>query len=398
MRVLAYVDGCVPRAKSQGRSWIGTLDARAGASRRLLLDYTEQTIHPSKCLSSSPPQFDPFLLRTTTMSSAHRPTWTPAQGKGDNRHVTRVTGVRELPSQTTLKYRQAQGDQGVPPSNDFGEETREQLKARLARAEKDARNKKRKAQGLEPEPESASEEEEAEDEEVEEPEFKKPRTIEREFETSLKGKSRAAESETQPLDQGDESDAVEVDEDDEEDDEEIEARARAILKAQGGNEDGSEEEDESSGSEDEDDDDEDETAQLMKELEKIKAERAAAAAQKAREEEETKEKREEEIAKGNPLLNDGIKDKEAFTDDGSSSVASFGVKRRWDDGECALLPVPQGLVCQLIQSISHLQMSSSRISLLGRRPTTRTLSTTSRGPPSTRNFSTAISSRVAAPL
>jgi protein CWC15 len=267
-----------------------------------------------------------------------------------------------LPSQTTLKYRQAQGDQIVPPSNDFGEETREQLKARLARAEKDARNKKRKAQGLEPEPESASEEE-VEEEELEEPEFKKPRTIERTDETSAKGKSRASESEVQDVDEGDESDAVDVDEDDEEDDEEIEARARAILKAQGGDGVGSEDEDEdaSSGSEDDDDDDEDETAQLMKELEKIKAERAAAAAQKAREEEEAKEKREEEIAKGNPLLNDGIKDKEAFTDDGSSSVASFGVKRRWDDGEFAFPVVPQRISAHMLSSSlayrCHLQES-----------------------------------------
>jgi len=77
--------------------------------------------------------------------------------------------------------------------------------------------------------------------------------------------------------------------------------------------DGSSEED----SEDSDDDDEeDETAELMRELEKIKRERAE---QRAREEAEKAAKEDEErefdIARGNPLMN----------------PADFNVKRRWDD-------------------------------------------------------------------
>ena len=71
-----------------------------------------------------------------------------------------------------------------------------------------------------------------------------------------------------------------------------------------------------SDSSEEDSDDEDETAELMRELEKIKKERAE---QKAREDAETaakqQEDREEHIALGNPLLNS----------------KSFNVKRRWDD-------------------------------------------------------------------
>lgn len=67
-----------------------------------------------------------------------------------------------------------------------------------------------------------------------------------------------------------------------------------------------------------DEDEEDETAELMRELEKIKRERAEA---KAREEAEKAAKeqdaREEEIAYGNPLLNPQKQD--------------FGIKRRWDD-------------------------------------------------------------------
>lgn len=66
----------------------------------------------------------------------------------------------------------------------------------------------------------------------------------------------------------------------------------------------------------EEDDDEDEEAELMRELAKIKAERAAA--KKAEEEAQAakeQEKREMEIAVGNPLLN----------------KQDFGIKRRWDD-------------------------------------------------------------------
>ncbi|OJD23883.1 pre-mRNA-splicing factor cwc15 [Blastomyces percursus] len=73
---------------------------------------------------------------------------------------------------------------------------------------------------------------------------------------------------------------------------------------------------ESDSSEDDSDDDEDETAELMRELEKIKKERAE---QKAKEEQEREaqeqEKREVDIARGNPLLN----------------PQDFNVKRRWDD-------------------------------------------------------------------
>lgn len=73
---------------------------------------------------------------------------------------------------------------------------------------------------------------------------------------------------------------------------------------------------ESSDEEEDDDDEEDETAELMRELEKIKRERAE---QKAKEEAEKaaqeQEEREYEIARGNPLLN----------------PKDFNVKRRWDD-------------------------------------------------------------------
>lgn len=93
-----------------------------------------------------------------------------------------------------------------------------------------------------------------------------------------------------------------------------EAKRRKILEeTREIDADDSDEEDDSS---EEDDDEEDEQAELMRELEKIKRERAEA---KAKEEAEKaareEEAREEEIAYGNPLLN----------------PKAFNVKRRWDD-------------------------------------------------------------------
>lgn len=78
----------------------------------------------------------------------------------------------------------------------------------------------------------------------------------------------------------------------------------------------------------------------MRELEKIKAEKAAAAAKKAEEEERERERREEEIAMGNPLLNDGAgpsgggrgrSPSAMSTSTSATGQPSFGVKRRWDD-------------------------------------------------------------------
>jgi len=78
------------------------------------------------------------------------------------------------------------------------------------------------------------------------------------------------------------------------------------------------------GGDDDDDEEEDEEAELMRELAKIKAERAAA---KQKEEDEAarkaEEQREVDIARGNPLL-----DPMRGRDEGAGT---FGVKRRWDD-------------------------------------------------------------------
>jgi len=87
----------------------------------------------------------------------------------------------------------------------------------------------------------------------------------------------------------------------------------------------------------EDDEDEDDTAELFRELEKIKRERAA---EKARAEEAeaavTESEREARIATANPLLNLAAA---LGTAPGINTTApgTFSVKRRWDDGALHLL-------------------------------------------------------------
>ena len=135
---------------------------------------------------------------------------------------------------------------------------------------------------------------------------------------------------TPPTDLKGKGKAIDDDSDDDSDDETPEAKRRKILlesrdldadsdgEGGGGGDSGSdaEEDDDDSDSDEDDDDDEEETAQLMRELDKIKRERAD---QRDKEERERaaveEEKREVDIARGNPLLNPD----------------AFAVKRRWDD-------------------------------------------------------------------
>ncbi|KAK6518031.1 complexed with cef1p [Arthrobotrys conoides] len=117
-----------------------------------------------------------------------------------------------------------------------------------------------------------------------------------------------------------------IDNDENEDEETPEAKRRRILEEsrdldadsdgsdKGSNKDSDDDSD--SGSDDSDEDSEDETAELMRELEKIKKERAAAKEKEEKEKAEEEEaQREIDIARGNPLLN----------------TKAFNVKRRWDD-------------------------------------------------------------------
>jgi protein CWC15 len=90
------------------------------------------------------------------------------------------------------------------------------------------------------------------------------------------------------------------------------------------------------GDDDEDDDEEDETAELFRELEKIKRERAAEKERVEQAENAVSEaEREAQIATANPLLNlaaalgnaPGIN---------TTAPGTFAVKRRWDDGAFTL--------------------------------------------------------------
>ncbi|KAL9058912.1 MAG: hypothetical protein Q9162_001468 [Coniocarpon cinnabarinum] len=79
------------------------------------------------------------------------------------------------------------------------------------------------------------------------------------------------------------------------------------------------------------DEDEDDEAALRRELEKIKSERLAQR-QKAEEAKAAKdrEEREYDIARGNPLLNEGAEEDEDMAGI-QRGRRDFGVKRRWDD-------------------------------------------------------------------
>lgn len=192
------------------------------------------------------------------MTTAHRPTFDPARGKEAQRGP--AYHQRLQPAHTQLKVRQP----GQGGAAGLGERD---LRAQLLAAEAAHFAKK---------------------------EGKQPQTT-----SAGAGSKRAIEQSR---------DAEELGQEDEE------AKRRRILEET--REIDKDDSDEDSDSSSEDDDDEDETAELMRELDKIKRERAEA---KAREEAEKaaieQDAREEEIAYGNPLLH----------------PKGFNMNRRWDD-------------------------------------------------------------------
>ncbi|KAF8309079.1 Cwf15/Cwc15 cell cycle control protein [Clavulina sp. PMI_390] len=229
------------------------------------------------------------------MSTAHRPTWDPAQAR-DVKGGSRQYSTRDMASQTKLKFRQA-------GQTSTAEVKRRDLRAELLQAEQEAKDRKRKAEGLpalEPEPSSLAV------------------TAGDGDEDSNKRRKLLQE-------------VIELDKDDSDDEDEDSGRA-AQQKASGA---GDENDDANDDAEDDDDDsddsdEEDDTAELLRELEKIKRERAE---EKARQEQaaeaQTAEEREAEIASGNPLLNLAAALGKAPT---SANVGgSFAVKKRWDD-------------------------------------------------------------------
>ncbi|KAI5987684.1 Pre-mRNA-splicing factor Cwf15/Cwc15 [Pisolithus albus] len=226
------------------------------------------------------------------MSTAHRPTWDPAQAK-DVKGGSRQYSVRDMAAHTKLKFRQ-------PGQTSVGEVSRRDLRAELIAAEEEARNRKRKAEGKPPlsavTDGNGGGGQGGEDEEA--------------------NKRRKMLQEALELDK-DEDDEEEGDDDNKSDN-------GASKKANG---DDAMEESEEDESEEEDDD----TDELLRELEKIKRERAEEKARQEREESAAKAAvREAEIATSNPLLNlaaalgqsPGVN---------TTVPGTFSVKRRWDD-------------------------------------------------------------------
>lgn len=211
------------------------------------------------------------------MTTAHRPTFDPARGKDAQRGE--AYHQRLQPAYKTLKFRQA--TQGTP-----NEQARRDLRAELLRKER--------KHVAEKEGRTYTEEDAIA--------TKEPLAIEAAEETP----SNKRKHEQEASGEG----AVTT-----EDDEDYEAKKQRVLEA---TRDIDADSSSSSSEEDSDEDEEeDEQAELMRELAKIKAERAEAAAKEAAEKaKKEEEQREKDIALGNPLLN---------------TSQDYGVRRRWDD-------------------------------------------------------------------
>ncbi|KAJ2064548.1 complexed with cef1p [Coemansia sp. S146] len=189
------------------------------------------------------------------MTTAARPTFDPAKGKAPN-ELTFMTSAKDLPSHTRLKTRK-------PGQGTREEYTIEDLKRELAEAEQ--------------------------------AHFRAKRSSDEEGGLAEESRAQLEDAKTRYIEMAQRLDAV-SDDDSSDDD--------------GGG--GSESDD------DEDSDDEDETAMLMRELEKIKRERAE---EKAREEQDALEQR----------LLDGDSKASFLGENPLLSKRDFSVKRRWDD-------------------------------------------------------------------
>ncbi|KAJ3074402.1 hypothetical protein HDU99_001741, partial [Rhizoclosmatium hyalinum] len=115
------------------------------------------------------------------------------------------------------------------------------------------------------------------------------------------------------------------------DEEQLEQKRRELLAENPDadddvDDDPDEEEEKEDDEDDEDDDSDDDEAELMRELEKIKRERAEEKERLEKEKREEEERaREEAMLAGNPLLNQGASSSAVTVSGG------FAVKRRWDD-------------------------------------------------------------------
>ena len=212
------------------------------------------------------------------MSTAHRPTWDPAQAR-DVKGGSRQFSVRDMAAHTKLKFRYVTPTPNMPPptharvnsqpgQTSTGEVARRDLRAELFAAEEEARDKKRKAEGRLPVGITAAAEGDEE---------------------TLKRRKLLQE-------------ALELDKDDDEDEDEPKNGERDTAN------DKAEEESE------EESEDEDDTDELLRELEKIKRERA---------EEKARQEREQLASQAAQLESPGLN---------TTVPGTFSVKKRWDDG------------------------------------------------------------------
>ncbi|KAF8339339.1 Pre-mRNA-splicing factor Cwf15/Cwc15 [Amanita rubescens] len=209
------------------------------------------------------------------MSTAHRPTWDPAQAR-DVKGGSRQYSVRDMAAHTKLKFRQV-------GQTSADEVKKRDLRAELLAAEMEARNKKRKAEGKPP--------------------------------LTLEGKPSETNKRRKLL-----QEALALDKEDSESEGENEKTNSKSRE---------EEEEEES---EEESDDEDDTDELLKELERIKRQRAE---EKARLEQEQSAQdaaaREIDIATKNPLLNLAAALGQSPAGLNTTAPGTFAVKRRWDD-------------------------------------------------------------------
>ncbi|SCV68615.1 BQ2448_736 [Microbotryum intermedium] len=239
------------------------------------------------------------------MSTAHRPTWDPAQGK-DSRLNSRVYSSRDLAAHTRLKFRQ-------PGQGNKTDVARRDLKLELLAAERESSDRKAKGQsGYVPDRQLLLLENQTKEQD----------------ELDEANNRRRVLADVAKLDRDDDDD------DEEDDDGDDRPKDKGKGKAVEDDDDDEQDEDDEDES-DSDDDDEDETAELLRELEKIKRERAEEKERLERERAANESTtREEEIAVGNPLLNLQAALGASPTPSAistSTGASTFGVKRRWDD-------------------------------------------------------------------
>ncbi|KAL8815358.1 MAG: hypothetical protein Q9223_005491 [Gallowayella weberi] len=214
------------------------------------------------------------------MTTAHRPTFDPARGKEAQRGV--AYHQRLLPAHTALKTRKpGQGGDADAQPRDLRAQL---LEAEAAHFSKSNGTAAKSTSTTEPKPSSKRQ-----------------------------------------LEAGPEQDG--------EGDEDIEAKRRRVLE-ETRDLDADSDESSSAGSEEDSDDEEDETAELLRELEKIKKERAEKQAEEDRVKAEAEqEDRERDIALGNPLLNPhkNTETKRRYFKPLAPRLAIAHGKYRWDD-------------------------------------------------------------------